>query len=152
MENKQCLEEAVKRLDEKISALAVRIDEQMTLRAEYAVQLSKAESSRLDSIRAVDISAVAVANDRAVASAAVLASQVSSSAETLRTLVAATAATVAQQLSAVSTGINDRLASLEKSQYENQGKTGGSKDVWGWVIGGIMAVVAIGSFLLPHLR
>jgi hypothetical protein len=146
------MEDTTRRLDEKIEALAIRIDEQMKLRADYAIQLSKAESSRLDSIRAVDISAVAVANDRAVASAAVLASQVSSSAETLRTLVAATAATVAQQLSAVSTGINDRLSALEKSQYENQGKTGGSKDTWGWIVGAVMAVVAIGGFLLPHLR
>jgi hypothetical protein len=152
MDNIPCVEESVKRLDEKITALAIRIDEQMKLRADYAIQLSKAESSRLDSIRAVDISAVAVANDRAVASAAVLASQVSSSAETLRTLVAATAATVAQQLSAVSTGINDRLSALEKSQYETQGKSGGSKDTWGWIIGGIMAIVATISFILPHIK
>ncbi len=143
---------STQRLDEKIESEVKRLDEQMALRAEHAIQLSKAESSRLDAIRAVDISAVAVANDRAVASAAVLAAQVSSSAETLRTLVAATAQTVAQQLASVSTAINDRISALEKSQYSAAGKETGSKDVWGYILAGVMAIIALAAFIIPHLK
>jgi hypothetical protein len=143
---------STKRLDEKIESEIRRLDEQMKLRADYSVQLSIAEAKRIDAIRAVDVQAVAVASDRAAAQALVLASQVSSSAETLRTLVAATAQTVAQQLAAVSSGINDRISALEKSTYESAGKSTGGKDLWGYIVAAIAVLVAIGSFLLPHLK
>src|SRR5471030_432941 len=96
-----------------------RVNEQMELRADYGVQLSIAEAKRIDAIRAVDVNAVSVANERATAQAAVLANQVAASAETLRALVAATAATVAQQLAQVSAGIADRLSALEKRSEEH---------------------------------
>jgi hypothetical protein len=143
---------STKRLDEKIDAVAARLEDQMRLRADYAIQLSVAETKRIDAIRAVDVQAVAVANERASAQALVLAAQVSSSAETLRTLVAATAQTVAQQLAAVSAGINDRISALEKSQYENSGKSSGGKDVWGYIVAGVIALIAIAGFVLPRLK
>jgi hypothetical protein len=143
---------STKRLDDKIDALAIRIDAELKLRSEYAVQLSIAEAKRIDAIRAVDVNAVAVANERASAQALVLASQVSASAETLRTLVAATAATVAQQLAQVSSGINDRISSLEKSAYENSGKSTGGKDLWGYIVAAIAIAITIGTFLIPHLK
>jgi hypothetical protein len=143
---------STKRLDEKIDSLSTRIDAELKLRSEYAIQLSIAEAKRIDAIRAVDVNAVAVANERASASALVLAGQVSASAETLRTLVAATAATVAQQLAAISSAINDRISALEKSQYEGSGKTTGGKDVWGYIAAGIAAIIAIAAFILPHLK
>lgn len=139
---------STKRLDQRIDAL----EESIRLRAEYSVQLSIAEAKRIDAIRAVDVQAVTVASERANASALVLASQVSSSAEALRILVAQTATAVASQLASMSSAINDRISALEKSQYQNSGKETGGKDMWGWIVGGIMAVVAIGSFILPHLR
>jgi|ERR1019366_1937973 hypothetical protein len=143
---------STKRLDEKIDGLSTRIDAELKLRSEYAVQLSIAEAKRIDAIRAVDVQAVAVASDRAAAQALVLASQVASSAETLRTLVAATAQTVAKQLADVSSGINDRISALEKSQYENSGQSKGGKDVWGYIVAAVAVVIAVVSFLLPHLK
>jgi hypothetical protein len=143
---------STKRLDEKIDSVALRLEDQMKLRADYAIQLSVAETKRIDAIRAVDVQAVAVANERASAQALVLAAQVSSSAETLRTLVAATAQTVAQQLAAVSSGINDRISALEKSQYENSGKTTGGKDIYGYIVAGVVAIIAVASFVIPHLK
>jgi hypothetical protein len=143
---------STKRLDDKIDAVALRLQEQMSLRADYAIQLSVAETKRIDAIRAVDVQAVAVANERASAQALVLAAQVSSSAETLRTLVAATAQTVAQQLLAVSAGINDRISALEKSSYEGVGKSSGGKDTWGYIIAAVAILIAIGTFVLPHLK
>lgn len=146
------LEQAVMRLDDLRTAESRRVDEQMVLRGEYGIQLSIAEAKRIDAIRAVDVNAVSVANERATAQAAVLANQVAASAETLRALVAATAATTAQQLTQLTTQLTDRLTSLEKSQYESKGNSGGIKDLWGWILGGTVALVALGSFIAPHLK
>lgn len=149
---KKMIDQAVLRLDNLREAEIRRVNEQMELRAEYNVQLGVAEAKRIDAIRAVDVNAVSVANERATAQAAVLANQVSASAETLRSLVAATAATVAQQLAQVSSGISDRLSALEKSQYENKGSSGGMKETWAYIAAAIAAIIAIGSFLLPRLK
>lgn len=123
----------VKRLDDIISAEHVhseemrkaqtlRLDDMATLRAFYDDKLRDAEAKRIDAIRAVDVNAVAVANDRANAQAQVLATQVAASAEALRSLVATTSATVAQQFNQVTTQMIERVAALEKSSYEGQGK------------------------------
>ena len=138
---KSLLKATVERLDDLRYAETKRVDEQMNLRAEYAVQLNVAEAKRIDAIRAVDVNAVAVANERATAQAAVLAQQVAASAEALRALVAATAATAAQQLSQLTTQLTDRLTSLEKSQYENSGRQGiGSPLLYGVIaiVGGLI--------------
>lgn len=140
------------RIDQKIESERVRVNEQLSLRAEYNVQLSIAEAKRIDAIRAVDVNAVSVANERATAQAAVLANQVAASAETLRALVAATAATQAQQLTQLTAQLTDRLTSLEKSQYESKGSSGGMRDVWGWIIAGLATLIAVSAFVLPKLK
>lgn len=101
-----------------------RIDDIMKLHTEFSDKLSIAESKRIDALRAVDVSGVSIANERATAQASVLANQVVASADALRTLVSQTAATMAQQTQNLTTQLTDRLASLEKSQYENKGKSG----------------------------
>jgi hypothetical protein len=101
----------------------------------------------------------------------VLANQVTASADTLRTLVASTAATMATQSQTTNAQLSDRLALLEKAQYENQGRqrvsdpamdnlalevrkltesralgTGKSEGVsnsWGYIVGGIGLLIAI---------
>jgi hypothetical protein len=146
------LDQRIDSLSDEIKCIASRIDAEMKLRSEHAGQLGIAEAKRIDAIRSVDITAVAIANDRAVASAVVLAAQVASSAETLRTLVAQTAQTVAGQLATLSSSINDRISALEKTQYTTSGKDTGSASVWGYIVAGVMTVIAVGSFLLPHLR
>lgn len=105
------------------SAESRRIDEQAHLRAAYDQKLQDAEAKRIDAIRAVDVNAVSVANERATAQAAVLASQVTASADTLRTLVATTASQNAQSQSVQYQQLADRLAALERSSYEGQGKS-----------------------------
>lgn len=101
-----------------------RIDDEMKLRAEFGDKLSAAESKRIDAIRAVDVGAVAVASERAAAQATVLANQVVTSADALRSLVATTATAMAAQYQNMTTQFTDRLSLLEKTQYENKGKTG----------------------------
>lgn len=112
------------RLDEKIENEKTHIREILTLRADYDEKLRDAEAKRIDAIRAVDVNAVSVASERATQSASVLATQVTASAETLRALVATQATTTATQLTQIITPITDRLALLEKAQYEGTGKSG----------------------------
>jgi len=44
--------------------------------------------------------------------------------------------------------IDDRLKKLEAADQETHGHGSGIKDGWGWAVGGIMFVIALGSFLL----
>ena len=168
------------RVDQLRDAEIRRVNEQMTLLSAHSAQLNLAEAKRIDAIRAVDVNAVSVANERASAQAQVLANQVSQSAETLRALVAQTATTVAQQLAQVSSGIAERLSALEKSSNEGIGKNlfrdpqmelllremketretmtsrGGRSEgigaVAGWIVSGIMALIAVLGFILPRLK
>ena len=111
---------------DKIAALSVsefkRVDDMATMRAEYQEKLSIAEAKRIDAIRSVDVNAVGVASERATQQAQVLANQVAASADALRALVATTATTFAQQQQSLQTQITERLALLERSQYESKGK------------------------------
>lgn len=93
------------------------------LAREYEEKLRFAESQRIDAIRDVDVGAVAIASERASQQATVLANQVAGSAETLRALVTSTASQVAAQLQQTSMLFTERIAALEKVQYESQGKT-----------------------------
>jgi hypothetical protein len=185
------LDKAVRRLDdlreaerqrvnEQIDAERRRVDEQLSIRSDFAQQLNLAEAKRIDAIRAVDVTAVATANEKATAQATVLANQVSQSAETLRSLVAATAATQAQQLTQLTNQLTDRLASLEKASYEGSGKntvadpmmaalvleikslrdanasSRGSRDgmqsLWGWIFGGLMFLVGLAGIIFAAFR
>lgn len=153
----QLVNAAVKRLDDLGSAEREKNKEIIALNKEilnlhvvYGEKLSVAESKRIDAIRAVDVGAVAIASERATQQATVLANQVAASAETLRTLVATTAGTVAAQLQSVSNQLADRIALLEKSQYETkgsgQGRKEGGQDIKSWVVLAIM----IAGFVLTY--
>ena len=142
----------LRRVDDLMAAEQKRVNEQLNLRADYNTKLAEAEAKRIDAIRAVDVGAVAVANERATAQAAVLANQVAASAETLRALVAATAATQAQQLATLTTQLTDRLSSLEKSQYENKGQGSGHKEMYAWIVAGVLGLVTIGSVFFQMLH
>ena len=111
---------------DKIAALNLsefkRVDDMATMRAAYQEMLSIAEAKRIDAIRSVDVNAVGVASERATQQAQVLANQVAASADALRALVATTATTFAQQQQSLQTQITERLALLERSQYESKGK------------------------------
>jgi hypothetical protein len=166
--------------DELRSAESRRVDEQASLRAAYDEKLRDAEAKRIDAIRAVDVNAVAVANDRAAVQATVLAGQVAASAEALRVLVSQASAAVAQQFQDVTTQINQRISALERASYEGQGKatytdpaladlvaavramqqaqstttgtTGGQQQAIGWVVAGIALLVGFGGLAVALLK
>lgn len=113
----------IRRLDDVRHVELLRMEEKAELRAHFQEQLSLAESRRIDAIRSVDVAAVATASERAAAAATVLATQVAQSADTLRGLVATTAAAQAATLQSITTTLTDRIASLERAQYEGVGKS-----------------------------
>jgi hypothetical protein len=140
-ENVKALNEAAnKRQDdlraaeEKLNELrSQHLQEIMTLRTDYENQLRVAEAKRIDAIRLVDTTAVAVQNERAVAtattlaktvqdSAQVLSVQVTKSADDLRTLVATTAAESSRSLQQQFAAITTRLSALEQGSAEGLGK------------------------------
>lgn len=114
---------AVKYLEDLHKAGERSIDEKLKLHFEYTKQISEAESERINALRAVDVAAVATANERAVKQAEVLANQMAANAETLRASVAKTAETIATQLQQITSQQNERIAALEKANYENVGKS-----------------------------
>lgn len=129
-----------KQTQDLAAALATKLADEAKLHASYAERLAIAEAKRIDAIRAVDVNAVVVANQRTseqatalqtqtTASAEVLRNQVARSAEDLRALVATTAATALQnqqqQFTGISTQISSlstRLTTLEQAGAEGKGK------------------------------
>jgi len=115
-------DERDKRLDSRFVEEQKHVREILGLTREYEDKLKIAEAKRIDSIRVVDVQAVQTANDKATQQAQVLATQLTTSAETLRALVASQAQATAAQLTQIITPITDRLALLEKNQYQGAGK------------------------------
>jgi len=157
-ENVKALTEAsVKRLDD-LSELRdhceERLDAQRTryemLLREAERELRKAESDRIDAIRAVDVGAVQRAAEVSAAQA-----------EALRNTVAAAAAAAATALGAALDPIQKDIADLRRAQYEAQGQKtqvvesrSGSTAIYaavGLAITTILAVLAVAGFILSNI-
>lgn len=108
----------------------------------------KAESERINSLRAVDIEAVKVANQMAIKQAEVLASQMADNADTLRKAVDETAKTLAGQLQQMTSSLDNRLKIVEEKQYIVAGASKGGRDMWGYVFGAVMLIIAVASFVM----
>jgi hypothetical protein len=113
----------MKRVDEVAAERVKRLEGEQRLHSEYHDKLMIAEQKRIDAIRATDVSAATLANERATQQADILARQVAQTAETLRTLVDSTAEQIAMQHEAFAKSLGDRITLLEKNQYEQQGKS-----------------------------
>jgi hypothetical protein len=99
------------------------LEKQMNTKFEYNDRIITTESKRLDAIRFIDAEAVKLANEKAVAQTELLAGQVVASTESLRNLISSTNIAVTQQLAQVSNQLTERIAVLEKIQYESEGRS-----------------------------
>jgi hypothetical protein len=170
-ENVKALSEAANKRQDDLRALQASIEtlryshlqEIMALRSDYETQLRIAEAKRIDAIRLVDTTAVAVQNERAVAtattlaktvqdSAQVLSVQVTKSADDLRTLVATTAAESSRSLQQQFAAITTRLSALESNSVNTSGVGSGRSDVVGWAVGALMLLIAIGTLGMNMMR
>jgi hypothetical protein len=87
------------------------LEKLMQLHSTHDRDIHKAEQDRLLSIRSIDVAAVQALSER---------TEVDS--ENLRKAVQNTATTLAEQTARLFDRVTDRIASLEKSAYEGQGK------------------------------
>jgi hypothetical protein len=117
------------------------LEKQMNIKFEYNDRTVAAELKRLDAIRVVDGDAVILANEKIVVQAELLAGQVVASTEALRNLISSTNIAITQQLSQVSTQLTERIAVLEKIQYENEGRSKLSVPLLMMISGGTGGVI-----------
>jgi len=99
------------------------LEKQVNIKFDCNDRMITAESKRLDAIRAVDVAAVKLANEKATAQAELLAGQFVALTESLRNLISSTNIAVTQQLTQVSTQLTERIVVLEKIQYESEGRS-----------------------------
>jgi hypothetical protein len=99
-------------------------------------ELRKAESDRIDAIRAVDVGAVQRAAEVSAAQA-----------EALRNTVAAAAAAAATALGAALDPIQKDIADLRRAQYEAQGQKAQVVEARG-VTTGVIALITLAGFLV----
>jgi hypothetical protein len=124
-----------------------RLDSEAKLRAEYAATIQATEKERVNAIRTVDTGAVAIASERANATANALAKTVADSATTLSTLVASTAAETNRNVQQQFTALSTRIAALETGSSGVAGTSAGSAATVAYVIGGLMLLIAIGGLI-----
>ena len=156
----QLVDAAIRRQDDLRAAESRHIREVAALHVSYGeklrsveTELRRAETDRINAIRAVDREAVNRAADVAATQAGTLAAQVATSAETLRTQVAATATAAATALAAALEPILKSIADLQRAQWEQQGGRaqvveqrdirGETRLNWGAVLGAVSVALVL---------
>lgn len=112
--------------DEKIRHVAAIVE----LEARHAREIREAESSRLDAIRLVDVSARDAAAQRALDAIRILEATTATMRETLRADVAVTASTIATQSAARDSRIDERISKLELAMSKGEGRSTGLNFGW----------------------
>ncbi len=126
---------AIARQDDLRMAESRHVREIATLRAEYAAELRKAETERLNAIRAVDVNAVQRAAEVANQQATTLAAGQAAQADAVRVTLAAALEPIQKD-----------IAELRKSQYELAGQraqVGESRLNIGAVLGGVSVLLVL---------
>lgn len=131
---------AIKRQDDLRDAESRHVREMAALRAEYASDLRKAETERINAVREIDQAAVHRAAEVSAAQAVTMANQVA-------TLAQSTASGLAAALEPMRIAIED----LRRSQYEAQGgrsKIGETRLNVGSLLGGLAVAISLIGLLL----
>lgn len=125
--------------DEKIKHVAAIVE----LEAKHAREIREAESSRLDAIRLVDVSARDAAAQRALDAIRILEATTATMRETLRADVAVTASTIATQSAARDSRIDERISKLELAMSKGEGRSTGLNFGWEKLIAivGLLATI-----------
>jgi hypothetical protein len=159
----QLVEAAMKRQDDLRQQQDKHTQDLLNVHFNYIQRLSDAEAKRIDAMRALDVKGVEMANERATSQASLLAGNVVQSADTLRSLVATTAAATATQqqqergqmterITLIEKTQSDRIALLEKAQYQTQGRDTSHDTDWSRVLAVVMAVIAVGAVLVAIFK
>lgn len=156
------------RQDDLRAAHTRSLRRELRLHVRYQEKLARAESARIDAIRAVDVAAVATAAVAAQQRADTLATQVLALADTLRNTVATTAAagelnfrTALQPMQADIRALRDaqstfvgRTSADVSDTAEQTTRQGARRDNWqlATAIAGVLAILLVGmiGFLAAH--
>ncbi len=98
------------------------LKETAQIRADHDREIRVLETARLDAIRRVDVGNQTVAAERQQAAILTVERTNNATSETLRAMVDTKANTLAAQTATTMLGVEQRLAALERVQYEGQGK------------------------------
>lgn len=132
--------------DEQLKNTKTAFDNQLNNAIGNSRRESEAETKRIDGRQAADAEMVKVANQAAIKQAETLAIQVAENAETLRAGMAKNAETLATQLQTIFGGVDGRLKLVETNQYTLAGTSKGSRDMYGWIFGGVMLLITVVGF------
>jgi hypothetical protein len=166
---------ALRHVDEMATVRANNAREFAHLRDSHAKEIRRLETDRLNSIRQVDVAYGQTEAKRALDAIQTLAAQTASSAETLRVAQSTMAQAVAKQTADTFIEVTSRVAALEKAYYEGKGKEAvsdpmlaqlvaevkalaqsgsvtsgasrGMRDLWGWIVAGVLLILAA----LPYI-
>lgn len=117
----ELFEAGMKRQDDLREKDAEYLRREMLLRAEYDERLRRAETARIDAIRAVDVGAVNRAAEVQQEAAVTLANQLAATAEASRNQVAATAAAQVTSLAAALEPLQKDIRDLRDAQSRSVG-------------------------------
>lgn len=154
-----------------VDAQIAHVKELGQLRADHAKEVRNLETERLNSIRAVDVAGGEREAKRALDAVQALAATSATNTETLRNAVTSSATAIAKQTAETFAEVSARIAALERSSYEGKGKEAvadpmlaqlvlevkslaasggmasgaskGMRDMYGWLFGGAMFVIAV---------
>lgn len=147
---KATIKAETKRQDDLRCASEKSLRREMKMAAHYERELRKKETARLDSIRKVDVDAVAAAAQVQATAATALAAQVATTAEAARAALAAAASSMATSLRAEIEPLQKDIASLRQSQYEGLGakaQTVEARDTTGSNRAGLGLAVAVAAVI-----
>ena len=144
-----------RRSDDLREAEAKRIDGIADMRAFYELELRKAESARLDAIRAVDVASAAADRVEATQRATTLATQVTVSAAALSDRVEAARQATAAGQSVALAPIITAIDELRRAMFEQQGqKSAGAdqrvsnSDIRLFVVGAIATILPLCTLVI----
>jgi len=103
-------------------------------------EIHKMEQEKLAAFRASDESARLTEADRTLAAVQLVARTAETTAQDIRNVLTNTATTLAEQNAARDREYNNRIAALEKANYEGAGKGTGAKNLW-FIIAAVIAVL-----------
>jgi len=150
------VESGLHRQDDLREMDAKHVREILGLRSTYEDLLRKAESDRINAIRAVDVAAAGLASQVSTQQAAALAEQTRALSETLRTQVATVAAAAQASLTAALAPMQKAIDDLRQVQYQQQGQAAQKTEGKGtsqWVVTTIVGVAAVVlTYVAAHLR
>lgn len=152
------VESGMRRQDDLRLLEVAHLKEISALNSKHGMELRRAETDRIDAIRAVDVAAVAARDLAAAQQAQALATQLATTAETMRVTVAATAAAALTNLGTALEPIQRDVSDLRRVQFEQQGAKVAVTDARdtrqvstassGFVVSLVMAAVGIISLIV----